>query len=103
MKTAFTLFIGIFIVIGIGLYCSAVTERPIKPSNSPVEGITAPDVIDIKPQKVPMSVRELQTFLNDQPDPWKRYVCKIDGIWGKETETALENYLCDQNAKECFK
>ena len=53
----------------------------------------------IKTVKVPMSITELQTFLNEQHDPWGRYECKIDGKYGQETAKALDNYLCDQNYK----
>ncbi len=54
-------------------------------------------IIKIVPQKVPMSVRELQTFLNAQGHP--RYHCKIDGKPGPETFKALDNWLCDDAYK----
>ncbi len=82
-NTIITILVGLLFIMLVGEYCRQAHTVSMT-------------------QKAPMSVRELQTFLNDQPDPWKRYVCKVDGIWGKETETALENYLCDKNAKECF-
>ena len=52
-------------------------------------------------EKVPMSVRELQTFLNEAGH--SRYACEIDGKMGKETQKAWDNYICDQYAKESFK
>jgi len=58
-------------------------------------------VFKIVPQKVPMSVRELQTFLNEQGHV--RYKCKVDGRMGKETQTAWDNYICDRYAIEEFK
>ena len=51
-------------------------------------------------KKVPMSVRDLQEFLNEQGH--SRYECEVDGVFGRETNQALENYLCDQYAKREF-
>ena len=55
------------------------------------------------PEPTIMSIRELQTFLNEQDDPWGRYKCGIDGKMGKETLTAWDNYICDRQAIKEFK
>ncbi|MBN2591605.1 MAG: hypothetical protein JXA96_17195 [Sedimentisphaerales bacterium] len=79
MKTALILIIGIVIVVlAAGL-------------NAPKENT----IIKIIKVPTPMSVKDLQIFLNEQKDPWGRYKCKIDGKFGAETNQALENYLCD--------
>lgn len=65
-------------------------------------GKEAPVQTIVVEKPVPMSIRELQTFLNEQDDPWKRYVCSVDSVYGRETERALENWLCDSNAKKYF-
>jgi hypothetical protein len=83
MKTALIIFIGIVLIVL-------------------AAGLNAPDVIYVEnPEKIikvptPMSVKDLQIFLNNQKDPWGRYKCKIDGKLGPETFQALENYLCDE-------
>ncbi len=63
-------------------------------------GREARPVYVTKEVKKPMSIRELQTFLNDQGHP--RYRCEIDGKYGRETGQALDNWLCDEQAKKHF-
>jgi hypothetical protein len=83
----------LIVVVGVLGLLLASPHVPAKATDSPVE--------TIKEIKVPMSVRELQTFLNEAGHP--RYACKIDGKMGGETQRAWDNYICDQYAKREFK
>ena len=68
--------------------------------NAPV---TAPQtaVETISAEKVPMSIRELQTFLNEAGH--SRYKCDVDGKMGPKTLKAWSNYICDRQAIKEFK
>ena len=89
MKNA-TIYI-MFILLGcccIYIWADEGREAP----RSPVSVQTAPE------QQV-MSIRELQTFLNEKGH--SRYKCEIDGRIGPETLKAWSNYICDrQSIKE---
>ena len=85
-------------IIIIGLFCSLMAWYYGRAR----EGNHAP-VVKIVSQKVPMSIRELQTFLNEQYDPWGRYKCDLDGKMGKETLKAWTCYICDRQAIKEFK
>ena len=85
-------------IIIIGLFCTLMAWY----YGRATEGNHA-SVIKIVSQKVPMSIRELQTFLNKQYDPWGRYLCDVDGRMGPKTLTAWDNYVCDRQAIKEFK
>ena len=51
-------------------------------------------------KEVPMSIANLQSFLNRQGH--SRYRCTVDGKYGPETAQALENWLCDREAAKHF-
>ncbi len=85
MKTVRTIILGLLFVFLIAwntkLKCDAVEPK-----------------VKIVVQKEIMSIRELQTFLNEQGH--SRYTCAIDGKMGKETLRAWSNYINDRYYKE---
>ena len=91
IKVTITLFIGIGLICTVAYYGEQSMEAHTPPE-------TACETRTV--EKVPMSVRELQTFLNEAGH--SRYACEIDGKMGKETQKAWDNYICDQYAKESF-
>ena len=82
-----TTILGICIVMAIGLYCNMAH----KATDRPQEAITVV-------KRGIMSIRELQTFLNEKGH--SRYACKVDGKMGKETQRAWDNWICDRHYKE---
>lgn len=83
MKYIATTIIGMAIIILAGWFCSRYAPGPV--------------VKIVKVREV-MTVRETQQFLNSLDH--SRYRCSVDGIYGPETEQAIENYKCDQHYKE---
>lgn len=58
-------------------------------------------LVAIRKVRAPMSVRELQSFLNAQGN--SRYDCgKEDGKRGPKLYKAWDNYICDRYAKAEF-
>ena len=77
-----TTLLGITCVIVLGLFCYQADHQVIK----------------IVPQKEIMSIREQQEFLNSQNH--SRYDCgPVDGKPGPLLFKALDNYICDRQAK----
>ena len=78
-----TTLLGIACVIIIGLFCYQAHQ---------------PHVIKIVVRKEIMSIREQQEFLNSQNH--SRYDCgPVDGKPGPKLYKALDNYICDRQAK----
>jgi len=62
--------------------------------------LAKPKIIYIQKLEIP-SIREIQRRLKELDNP--RYdPGKLDGIVGKQTQTAWNNYECDKQAKKCF-
>lgn len=91
MKTTiYTLIVGLMAIVMVGMYC----ERQSKPPERPLSRLTTPE-------RVIMSIRELQQALNDKAHP--RYKCEVDGQMGQETLKAWDNFICDRQATKEFK
>jgi len=90
MKTLLTTIItGILIVIAIGLATERICQQNVIETESGIK------------QKQVMSIIELQEFLNSQDN--NRYYCgKIDGICGKQTIRAWNNYCNDQACRQAW-
>jgi len=87
-KTIRTLLVGIGIIVLVGIYCIIQTQK------SKVVYIYFPD------PNIP-SAREIQQRLEDIGNP--RYDPKgVDGIIGKDSIKAWDNYTCDQYAKRAI-
>jgi len=85
LRTLFCFIVGLSFVVAVGLYCARST---------------APKVVYIQKLEIP-SIKEIQRRLKELDKP--RYdPGKLDGIVGKQTQTAWNNYECDRQAKKCF-
>ena len=69
-------------------------------SQVPVKVPDRPPSVQTAPERVIMSIRELQTALNEKGH--SRYSCEVDGRMGKETLKAWSNWICDRQARKEF-
>lgn len=86
LRNLFTFIVGFSFIVAVGLYCARAQ---------------APTIVYVQDPNIP-STREIQQRLKEMGieryDPGK-----IDGVIGKNSRKAWDNYICDQHAKRTFK
>lgn len=98
----YPIILNVIVIVMLGALCTFVRYVGVKDgSGVPVKAPQQAVEMRTAPERVIMSIRELQAALNAREH--SRYKCEVDGKWGPQTAKALDNYICDRQAIKEFK